>query len=143
MNRANKQQGFTLIELMIVVAVIGVLAAVALPTYQNYIAKSETSSALATLSALRTPIETETLSNGQFPNPASAASYGIPQSYALGTITLTGNSGAAGTIRVSFETGKSSPKVAGNTLDLVRTAEGNWSCQAANIDSELLPKGCN
>ncbi len=50
-------QGFTLIELMIVVAIIGVLTATAIPTYQNYIKKTEVASALATLKALITPAE--------------------------------------------------------------------------------------
>src|SRR5690625_2619437 len=51
------QQGFTLIELMIVVAIIGILAAVAIPQYQNYIAKSQVSRVMAETGALRTAIE--------------------------------------------------------------------------------------
>src|SRR5690625_4650199 len=51
------QQGFTLIELMIVVAIIGILAAVAIPQYQNYIAKSQVSRVMAETGALRTIIE--------------------------------------------------------------------------------------
>ncbi|EAR55614.1 type IV pilin PilA [Photobacterium sp. SKA34] len=53
----KKQQGFTLIELMIVVAIIGVLSAVAIPAYKNYVSKSELASAMATLKSIRTPAE--------------------------------------------------------------------------------------
>ncbi|MGF1773052.1 pilin [Vibrio wakamikoensis] len=141
MRKTTKQQGFTLIELMIVVAVIGVLATVAVPTYQNYIAKSETASALATLTALKTPIETTTLETGAFPADLSAA--GVSISYALGNISLTPQSSGAGTINIQFRSGDSSPKIATNTLSLQRTDAGAWSCTTNNIDADLLPKGCN
>lgn len=141
MKKATKQQGFTLIELMIVVAVIGVLAAVAVPTYQSYIAKSETASALATLTALKTPIETTTLETGTFPADLSAA--GVSISYALGNIALVDQSGGAGTIEIEFRSGDSSPKIATNKLNLKRTEVGSWTCTTGGIDSNLLPKGCN
>jgi type IV pilus assembly protein PilA len=54
--RARKQDGFTLIELMIVVAVIGILAAIALPAYQTYIAKAQSSEAISLLEGLKTPM---------------------------------------------------------------------------------------
>ena len=55
MNTAQK--GFTLIELMIVVAIIGILAAIAIPQYQNYIAKSQVSRAMGETSAVKTAVE--------------------------------------------------------------------------------------
>lgn len=56
-NKQKKQQGFTLIELMIVVAIIGVLSAVAIPAYKDYVKKSEVASAVATMKSLITPAE--------------------------------------------------------------------------------------
>ncbi|NMS37687.1 pilin, partial [Vibrio parahaemolyticus] len=66
-SKQKKQQGFTLIELMIVVAVIGVLAAIAIPQYQKYVAKSEVASALATLTGVKTNVEAYAVENGAFP----------------------------------------------------------------------------
>ena len=60
----KKQQGFTLIELMIVVAIIGVLSAIAIPAYKNYVTKSEVASAMATMKALITPLEAHIQENG-------------------------------------------------------------------------------
>ncbi|MFA0709662.1 prepilin-type N-terminal cleavage/methylation domain-containing protein, partial [Vibrio sp. 10N.222.48.A3] len=56
-NKRKNQKGFTLIELMIVVAIIGVLSAIAIPAYKDYVSKSELSSGLATMRALITPAE--------------------------------------------------------------------------------------
>src|SRR5690554_7498522 len=56
--KLQMQKGFTLIELMIVVAIIGILASVAIPQYQNYIAKTQVSRVMAETGALRTAVET-------------------------------------------------------------------------------------
>ena len=60
----KKQQGFTLIELMIVVAIIGVLSAIAIPAYKDYVTKSEVASAVSTMKALITPLEAHIQENG-------------------------------------------------------------------------------
>jgi type IV pilus assembly protein PilA len=136
MKKTTKQQGFTLIELMIVVAVIGVLAAVAVPQYQKYVAKSEAASALATLTALKTEIEMHAVDFGTFP---VAASVSVP-SFALGSINVSPSTSGAGSVIASFV--NASPQVKGKTVTLQRGANGGWSC-SSTIEQSLRPRGCS
>ncbi|TVO35475.1 pilin [Vibrio algivorus] len=145
------QKGFTLIELMIVVAVIGVLAAIAMPQYQKYIAKSEVASALATLTGAKTNVEAFAVSNGEFPDGSTAGQtatdLGIPEmplSVSSG-VALTPASGAAGSIVFTFaDVPKASALAANQNLTLTRSSSGAWTCTSTNISNSdgILPKNC-
>ncbi|MFA0085022.1 pilin [Vibrio sp. 10N.261.51.F12] len=148
MKKNIKQQGFTLIELMIVVAVIGVLAAVALPQYQKYVGKSEAASALATLSGLKTNVETYTLEKGSFPNSSQNGVkelLGFPSSISNAITSIQGTVSAAGSVVIAFsDIPNSSPSVKGQKLGLIRDENGGWSCKStASENSGVLPKGCS
>ncbi len=67
MNIQKKQQGFTLIELMIVIAIVGILAAIALPAYQDYTVRAKMSEALANLAEAKTSISEYYAANGVMP----------------------------------------------------------------------------
>ncbi|BDR33310.1 prepilin-type N-terminal cleavage/methylation domain-containing protein [Photobacterium damselae subsp. damselae] len=140
------QKGFTLIELMIVVAVIGVLAAIAIPQYEKYVAKSQGASALATISALKTNIESAIAEDSTFPSVTATSggnsTYGMPKTD-MGTVALAptqGASNAGGTITYKFTSASSLL----NTKDLVLTRDdsGNWDCSTTVSDTTLVPKTC-
>ncbi|EGQ7969582.1 prepilin-type N-terminal cleavage/methylation domain-containing protein [Vibrio cholerae] len=139
----NKQQkGFTLIELMIVVAIIGVLAAIAVPAYKDYVTKSEASSAIATLKALQTPAELLYQANGNL----NAVSGGQTTLQALGTTTKANPLGdlttSANSVIFTFPT--TAGALASGVITLERTTSG-WTCtrSANTVLTGLDIKGCN
>ena len=116
------QAGFTLIELMIVVAIIGILAAVALPAYQDYTVKSKWAANLAEVEGIKTAIKTcmndEASDGSKCDTVAELNNYGFPGTvlptprYATAALTLTGAAAvapASGSVTINF-TGKSDVK---------------------------------
>ncbi|PKF79250.1 pilus assembly protein PilA [Vibrio sp. vnigr-6D03] len=134
----KKQQGFTLIELMIVVAIIGVLSAIAVPAYQDYVKKSEAASAMATMKSILTPAELWYQEAGGFKATDSAAiltAMGIAaDSNKLGAITVKDNA-------LEFKFGTKSSVPANTTIDYARSATG-WNCTVslAAIETDSCPK---
>ncbi|HIF9334941.1 TPA: pilin [Photobacterium damselae] len=138
------QKGFTLIELMIVVAVIGVLAAIAVPQYQNYIKKSELGAGLATIAGLKVNVEDYIATNGNFPTTDKTTSQsllGAPSS-SIGTIitVMEESASSAGSVILTFTGGQNNS----NKIAVTRTEKGSWSCitSAPSTASATYPKGC-
>ncbi|MGL5527391.1 MAG: pilin [Plesiomonas shigelloides] len=148
MKAVNK--GFTLIELMIVVAVIGVLAAIAIPQYQNYVVKSELAAGYSSLTALKTNVEAR-LANDSTPlttSTASATTLGAIQPSDTDIAEITAGITDTGEAELIYTYGtKSSVKLSTGNITLTKDAgTGAWSCTVepkTTIDTELYPKGCS
>ncbi|WP_165677042.1 pilin [Metapseudomonas otitidis] len=140
------QKGFTLIELMIVVAIIGILAAIAIPAYQNYIARSEAASGLAAIAPLKTAVE-DAYARGASTTDFTIEKLGSAATASpLGTIQIvTGEAFTAeGEGAIEFAFNKSGPKTINQSIRLTRGTDGNWTCTSSSgLPTELRPRNCS
>jgi type IV pilus assembly protein PilA len=146
MVKQKAQQGFTLIELMIVIAIIGILAAIAVPQYQDYIARTQMNRVYGELSAMKTAVETNMISgtaiaSGELPTLGWTGSNLTTDADAV--VAATG----VGSITATLD-GAVSPAVNGAIVTLNRAADGAWTCaitaaSGGGWKASFIPTGCS
>lgn len=134
----NVQKGFTLIELMIVVAIIGILAAVAIPAYQDYTTRAKITEGIAAANAARTTVSEYRISTANWPNNATSAGYTSPDSQYVSTVTINN-----ATITVGF---KAAAGVnGGSTIVYVGSVDAGsieWDCSGGDVQDKYRPANC-
>jgi type IV pilus assembly protein PilA len=147
--KQQAQKGFTLIELMIVVAIIGILAAVAIPAYSDYTAKAQASEVFVMMDGLKTKIESE-LSSGACPANAAAAVGDIALASAITgkyvvSATIAGTAPACTTAIAILNTAAVNTAIKGLTVTFTRAENGgmvNWACNVVGTGKAKYFKGC-
>jgi type IV pilus assembly protein PilA len=151
--RLAPQRGFTLIELMIVVAIIGILAGAAIPQYQNYIARSQFAEGMSLASGQKVAVSEAFASSGACPNNASRAVDGVPLasgikgSYVKSVATGGTASDAGGcTITANFKDKGIAKSLLAKKLTLTMSNADSgsvvWKCESS-VEKKYLPQACS
>ncbi len=142
----NMQKGFTLIELMIVVAIIAILAAIAIPAYQDYIIRSQVSEGSTLADGAKTAVAEFYSNKGIMPSNNGSA--GLASAASITGSYVKSVAVASGKITATFS--KASPQKANTAIDgatlvlspVTSTGSTSWTCTGGTVSQKYLPSSC-
>jgi type IV pilus assembly protein PilA len=137
------QQGFTLIELMIVVAIIGILAAIAIPAYQDYTIRAKVTEGINLASAAKVSVSEFRISQANWPTGAGTAGFdGDMDTQYVRRISTSGS----GSLTVTFSPTIGIPGVAGESTIVFQgsynAAAVEWNCTGGDMPAQYRPANC-
>jgi len=145
MVRQRLSAGFTLIELMIVVAIIAVLAAIAIPAYQDYLIRSQVSEGIALSSGAKAAVWDFVSNKGRFPPNNESA--GLATSTSISGSYVSSVDVTSGVIKVLYNGAKANSHITNSSKYLVLSPVSHagsiaWTCTPSTLDGKYLPSSC-